>query len=418
MYFVHPQIKFNIQNLIKLSLCFIKKPDKKALENLKRIFPKKEIYLTDMGRSAFKLIVENLNLQNSEMLMPAFICDIFYKILKDYNITPLFLDIEKDTFNISPQLIEEKISPKTKSILVCHTYGLPADLEKILALAKKHNLLVIEDCAHTLGAKYNEKLTGMFGDASFFSVYKVFPSLRGGIAIINNQKSTLRQSSGLMLSKVEASKINPSTKLRVDAEQGRSIKNQKYLLKTHFNFRDFISLLNCFSFFSFLFKKFAGEIAPKYTRKEKLEKPSQLNRVSLNIFSWQLENLESILQKRKELGLFFQAQLKKIGFEVQAKENNIFTFLSALCPKNIDRDKLVIALRKKMVFALRIWREPIILNQKVQQQYNINPDEFPSTKEAAKRIINLPLQNFYTKKDIKKMIKIIQETVKAIGEKG
>ena len=195
----------------------------------------------------------------------------------------------------------------------------------------------------------------------------------------------------------------------LEAEWGRS---QNYLKETHFSLRDFLSLLNCFSFFSFLFKKYGAKIAPKYVREEKLSEIGGLNRVSLNIFSWQMRNFEEILEKRRELGLIFQEELKKLGFEVQESKNNIFTFLSALVPKNIDRNNFVIGLRKKGVFLTRIWKDPIILNPEAQKEYDINPEEFPETLQAAKRIVNFPLQNFYSKKEIEKLIEKIKTAIR------
>lgn len=377
MYFVHPQFKFNLSNIIKIFDCFLRPQLKELPQFLKKIFPEREIYFTDMGRTAFRLIIEKLNLKNSEILFPAYICDIFYPILKEYSIKPIFLDIEKETFNLKISEIEKKITKKTKAILICHTYGLPIELEKVLAIFAKYNLILIEDCAHAFGGKYNERFLGNFGKASFFSLYKLFPTLRGGIATIEKQAN----------------------------------KKQIKLKKTSFNIRDFISLLNSFSFFSFLFKKTAKKIAPKYIRTEKLSEIGKINRVSLNLFFWEIKNLEQTIKKRKELGNFFSKELEKLGFFAQKREGNIFTFLSVLCPENIQRDKLVKKLRAKRVFVTRIWKDPIILNKEVQKFYKINLKEFPNTLEVSKRIINFPLQNFYQKKDIIKMIKIIKNSL-------
>ncbi len=375
MYFVHPQIKSTFKNLINLFFCLFKLPNRKTSQKLEEMFPGKNIYFTDMGRGAFRLIVEEFHLQNSQMLVPAFICDIFYPLFKKYNITPLFLDIEKETFNLKVEEIENKVTSKIKSILVCHTYGLPADMEKILSLADDYKFLIIEDCAHSFGAKYKGIFTGNFGDAAFFSIYKLFPTLRGGMALLPERKKEVK------------------------------------LSKTFFSPRDFISLLNCFAFFSFLFKKYTGKIAPKYIKKEKLKEIGDLNRVSRNIFCWQLKNLEEKLEKRRNLALSFRKEIKKLGFEVQNSENNIFTFLSALVPKNIDRDKLVLKLREKGVFALRIWKEPIILNKEARKEYGIDLSRFPNTVEVAKRIVNFPLQNFYERRDIEEMIDKIKEVL-------
>jgi len=85
--------------------------------------------------------------------------------------TPIFVEPIGNTFNIDPSLIEEKITVKTKAIIPVHLYGRPADMDEIMAVAKKHNLKVIEDAAQAQGAKYKGRVTGSLGDAAAFSFY-------------------------------------------------------------------------------------------------------------------------------------------------------------------------------------------------------------------------------------------------------
>jgi dTDP-4-amino-4,6-dideoxygalactose transaminase len=392
MYFVHPLIKFNIKNIISLKLCFLKrKKEDKVEEKLNFLFPKKKFYFTDMGRNAFRLIIETFHLQNSKMLAPAYLCDIFYPIFKQYNITPIFIDIDKKTFNLNPETLKNipfSVLKQVKSILIVHTYGLPVNIEKTKEILNQlfyqpsNKPFIIEDCAHSFGSKIGETLTGNFGDAAFFSLYKIFPTLRGGLTILPH-------------------------------------KIPRPLFKTSFTLRDFISFLNSFSFFAFLFKKYANKIAPNYLKKEKFAVPSALNRISFNIFAYYLKNFEKKLANRRKLAIYFIGQLKKLGFETPDCYDNpinqttvTFTYLSVLCPKNIERDKFIIKLRKKGVFALRIWKNPIISNPEVQREYKIETSRFPNTSEVSKRIINFPLQNFYNQKDIDKMVKKIREILK------
>lgn len=84
---------------------------------------------------------------------------------------PVFVDIDPATYNIDPQKIEEKITKKTKAILPIHLYGNPADLASIMKIAKKHNLLVIEDACQTHGSQYQGKRIGSIGDLTCFSFY-------------------------------------------------------------------------------------------------------------------------------------------------------------------------------------------------------------------------------------------------------
>lgn len=104
---------------------------------------------------------------------------------------PVFVDIKKETFNINPELIESKITKKTKAIVVVHIFGQSADMDEIMAIAKEHNLKVIEDACQAIGAEYKNKKLGTIGDIGCFSF---FPTKNlgafgdGGLITTNNDK--------------------------------------------------------------------------------------------------------------------------------------------------------------------------------------------------------------------------------------
>ncbi|MCM8832698.1 MAG: DegT/DnrJ/EryC1/StrS family aminotransferase [Candidatus Omnitrophica bacterium] len=102
---------------------------------------------------------------------------------------PIFVDVEFDTLNINPEKIEEKITEKTKAILVVHLMGKAAKIDKILNIARKYNLFLIEDAAEAHGAKYKDKYVGTFGNMGCFSTYvaHIISTVEGGIIITNNQ---------------------------------------------------------------------------------------------------------------------------------------------------------------------------------------------------------------------------------------
>ncbi|MGA2418068.1 MAG: lipopolysaccharide biosynthesis protein RfbH [Candidatus Staskawiczbacteria bacterium] len=104
------------------------------------------------------------------------------------NLIPVFVDIELGTYNIQPEKIEKAISEKTKAIFIAHTLGNPADIDKILKLAKKYNLWFIEDNCDALGSEYKGKYTGTFGDISTCSFYPAHHITmgEGGAVLTNN----------------------------------------------------------------------------------------------------------------------------------------------------------------------------------------------------------------------------------------
>jgi perosamine synthetase len=101
------------------------------------------------------------------------ICDpvcVFGAVAAMYNnAVPVFVDVNPMTWNMDPDLIEPKITERTKAIIVTHVCGLPAEMDRIMSVAKKHNLIVIEDCAHSLFATYKGKCTGSWGHIGSFS---------------------------------------------------------------------------------------------------------------------------------------------------------------------------------------------------------------------------------------------------------
>ena len=105
---------------------------------------------------------------------------------------PVFVDIEEDTFNINPDLIEAAISPNTKAIMPVHLYGYPCDMDAILEIAGRHNLVVIEDCAQSIGAEFKGQRTGSFGTGCF-SLYATKNVMSGEGGMITTQDDDLAQ---------------------------------------------------------------------------------------------------------------------------------------------------------------------------------------------------------------------------------
>jgi dTDP-4-amino-4,6-dideoxygalactose transaminase len=107
-----------------------------------------------------------------------------------YNAIPVFADIEADYFCLDPESVEARITEHTKAIIVVDIFGLPYDAKRINAIARKHNLLVIEDCAQAPGAKLNGKFAGTLGDIGVFSLnyHKHIHTGEGGIVVTDNDE--------------------------------------------------------------------------------------------------------------------------------------------------------------------------------------------------------------------------------------
>lgn len=143
------------------------------------------------GTSTLQLSLVALGIgRGDEVIVPAFSYMATANVVELVGAKPIFVDIDINTFNINPQLIEEKISSKTKAIMVVHEFGLCADMNLIIDLCESHGLYLIEDAACAIGAKYNSRFAGSFGVAGSFSFHprKAITSGEGG-AVVTFDKS-------------------------------------------------------------------------------------------------------------------------------------------------------------------------------------------------------------------------------------
>src|SRR5262245_20708983 len=125
---------------------------------------------TSYGRMAFKYLLQAYDLPpGSEVIMPALTFWVVPEIARVSGLTPVFVDVDPDTFTLSPGALEAAITGRTRMVVPTHLWGLPCDMDPILKIAERHNLIVVEDCAHALGALYRGKQVGTLGHAAFFS---------------------------------------------------------------------------------------------------------------------------------------------------------------------------------------------------------------------------------------------------------
>ncbi len=124
------------------------------------------------GTDSIEILLKAFGIkEGDEVIVPAISWISTSEAVSAVGATPVFVDIEKDFFTIDVNLIEQAITKKTKAIIPVHLYGHPADIPVIMKIASKNNLIVIEDCAQSHGAKINGQIVGTFGHASSFSFY-------------------------------------------------------------------------------------------------------------------------------------------------------------------------------------------------------------------------------------------------------
>ena len=141
------------------------------------------------GTAALEAAVQALNIEKgTEVILPDFTIISCAQAIVKAGLIPVPIDCRRDTWNMDIAKIAEKITDKTRAIMIAHIYGLPVDMSPVLSLASKYNLLVIEDAAEAHGLTYNGRQCGSFGDVSTFSFFpnKHITTGEGGMVLTNN----------------------------------------------------------------------------------------------------------------------------------------------------------------------------------------------------------------------------------------
>ncbi len=203
MFRIIPRININFgwEEIVSIFKSFIKRQlvygphiDEFQSHFSKYVGVKNAIFTTSARDSLF-IILKALEFEEgSEIILPSYSFFAIPEVIKKCKLLPKFTDINPETYNINPYIIENQICGKTKAILVEHLFGQPCEMAPILEIARKYNLLVIEDCAQSCGSEYKGKKVGTIGDVGYFSFAygKNMTCFGGGMITTNNNDLALK----------------------------------------------------------------------------------------------------------------------------------------------------------------------------------------------------------------------------------
>ncbi len=167
---------------------------KKTTALLEEKFSLNKVLMTTSGTHALEMAAELIGLkEGDEVIMPSFTFTSTANAVLRTGADVIFSEIKSDSFNLDPKKLEEKITSKTKAIIPVHYAGIGCEMEKIIKLADKYQLFIIEDAAHAVNAKYNDKYLGGIGDFAAYSFHasKNYVSGEGGALVIDSSDEEL-----------------------------------------------------------------------------------------------------------------------------------------------------------------------------------------------------------------------------------
>lgn len=166
-----------------------------AIQKLESIF-KEDVGMPyaasfESGRTALTTLLKTAPLTpGDEIALQAYTCVAVPNAVLWAGLKPVYVDCNRNSLTMSVKDLKEKITPRTKAVIVQHTFGTPANMKEIRKVAEQRGLLIIEDCAHVIGGQYAGRPLGSWGDASFFSFGrdKAISSVFGGVALVKDKE--------------------------------------------------------------------------------------------------------------------------------------------------------------------------------------------------------------------------------------
>ena len=283
---------------------------------------------------------------------------------------PIFVDVEKDSMNIDPTLIEKVISPKTKAILPVHFAGRPCNMDHIMEIAQKNNLLVIEDAAHAVEAKYKGKKIGNIGDMTCFSFYvtKNLVTGEGGMITTNNEEW--------------------SKKIKIRALHGMtSDARMRYANENYKHYQ---------------------VIAPgfKYNMMD----------IQASLGIHQLKRLDKNFDRRKEIWNIYNKAFENLPITTPSEEKDtvhgrhLYTLLLDLDNLKISRDEFLGEIVRENI-GVGVHFISLHLQPYYKETFGLKKDDFPNSAFISERTVSIPFSAKLTEKDVQDVINAITKVL-------
>ena len=317
------------------------------------------------GTAALHLSIEALGLPtDSEVVTSPMTFAATVNAIIHAGAKPVFVDCQIGTMNIDPDLIEEKITKRTRVILPVHFAGRPCAMDKITRIAQKHGLYIIEDCAHAIEAEYSGKKTGTFGKAGCFSFYvtKNLMTGEGGMVVTDDREYANR---------IKMLALHGLSKDAWMRFSDSGYKHYEYL--------------------------YAGY---KYNMTD----------IQASLGIHQLKRLESNWLKRKMIWQLYNKYLKGLPLILPAPTSDnqrhsyhLYTVMIDDAKTDLGRDELISILHKYGI-GTGVHYVALHLHKYYQKLLGVKKGDFPNAEYISERTLSIPLSSKLTTKDINRVI--------------
>ena len=319
---------------------------KKFEQNLSQYLGNTYSIGVNSGTDALILSLRALDIKkNDEVILPSHTATATASAVVSVGATPVFVDINENSFNIDPVDLQKKISTRTKAIIMVHLYGNPCEVSKITEIAGQNKIHIIEDCAQSLGATYNLKPTGSFGILSCFSFY-------------------------------------PTKNLGAIVDAGAVSTNNKELFEK-------IKMLRQYGW---------NEQRVSIIQSNQ----SRLDEIQAAILNVKMKYLDKTLLERNEIAKIYSDNLGSLKLKIPDVSSNALHSFHLYVIRIKNREKIIEKLNKENIYPGIHYKAPIHASPAFVKYSHSN---LPVTERIATEIISLPLYPGMNRKEVFKVIK-------------
>ncbi|MBI4773106.1 MAG: DegT/DnrJ/EryC1/StrS family aminotransferase [Deltaproteobacteria bacterium] len=312
------------------------------------------------GTSALHLIVRCLGIgPGDEVLVPSFTFAASVNAILYEGAMPVFVDIDPDTYNVHPECLVDRISSRTKAVMVVDVFGHPAEWDDILRVAEKHELKVIDDSCEALGSEYKGRKVGCFGDAAAFAFYpnKQITTGEGGMIVTDNADI---------------------------ARLARSLHNQG-----------------------------RGEMGA-WLEHVHLGYNYRMDEMSAALGASQMSRVEEFIRKRQRVAGFYTERLSgKAWVRPPVVRPHVrmswFVYVATLA-EGINRDGVMEAMESAGI-PVRNYFPPVHLQPYIRQRFGYAGGELPVTESVARRTVALPFHNNLSEVEVETVVDTLEKAV-------
>ena len=359
------------------------------------------------ARVALYAVLKSLSVgEGDEVILPGYTCVMDVNPIMYLGAKPIYVDIEPDTFNMNVDILEERITQKTKVIIAQHTYGYVCDMDKILDIANRHNIPVIEDCCLAFGSTYKGRLAGTMGIAAYFSGQwnKPFTTGLGGVAAVFDEDIVAN-----IQKLCDENIIKPSNK------EVLMLAAQYAVYKTFIYPRTTALAQNLFRWLT----KKGIVVGSSSTAEFEPDMPDGFFKsMSCLQSKWglgQLSKIENNISHRRKMSTLYDKLLQEKGWQPRQYDSSIQNPVMVRYPVRITEKDKALDMAASVGIELGSWFEcPLHPIETPMEKYYYELGMCPEAEKAAKEVVNLPLHPRVSEKVVRKTVDFITQFEQSI----